>query len=1344
MNKRSAQPQNTPPSVPTIHPHEDFIRTQLPSWIKNAPSATLAELRQYLIHSNQSRHDIKEILNDLKSPEAFARPLVRAAIRKNFFELLKDENALLVREWKNTHLLGLIKTHDKTTEQTLLEAALQNFEASEAVDKGMEQGTGLYNVNATGKILTSASATGFAAVCRQLDVGGQYLEHIKEILEPPTKPGAKRTAAEVLGTFRWHERNCFGAALLIAHIRGELEPATYLQLCQLRRDATHPGLLCSHLTIKNVVLPNVLVIQRKRTDNQIILYTPQDPISPFRSHESMDDLHHSLAERLITPRYSAFFNRLVPQQHRDALLTVLPARTIFVSDRRRQFVRASLNEPVALASIQGNIFHAMAVQRITQIKNDARVVAVPTADADILSRQKRLQYYADLGKSALFFAASFVPIVGEVLLVVSAAQLTEIVYDGFAAWSRGDSNEALNDLLDVVDSVAMAAATAGVIKGASVTAKLVKVQVRNKGWRLWHSDLAAYRHPRTLPEGLPANTQGIHKHEEQHYLKLDDGVYAIQRVEQDPQWHLLHPTDPDAYSPPLLSNGVGGWRHAHETPKDWDNFKLIKRLGPDAAGIKPAAVEPILLLSGVDTKTLRQAHQDLLRPPPLLRDTVKRFNLDQEISDFSLDRAEGASVTPHSPFLQFHSVCSLPTWPESRTLSIIDEQQSVLLTHGRGPAEIRVSASRFRKGELLHALEAQMPQQEFNALLQPPYIEEFTKVENLAMTLHNQAQENRQRLFTWLTELSDKTKDPIQQDIRNVVPELPRSHLEEMVTVLSPEQRLRLTREKSLTPQQRWEASRYIENIRINRARENIYLDSVDNDEGLPLVLDTLTRLPGWPSSRRIEVRDQSPNGPLLGSNGSESADTHYLLIRQNGLYTPFDANGKLLHVPSDLFSALEHVLSDSELSTVLSRSGATQFKQAIRQTNVKQMGARPFAIRAKSSGVPVPDMTTQSLDPLFAAPTPPSGLTLRSDGLYQSKPYPDGFYRYYIQDKGQYFQVKRDSLGIQLIDARSPFRAYRPYIRKDPAGGWRLDETKGKLLGGTPSPLPIFTDVESSDEFKSATSSPGDESADDNLSPAPYTAEELSHMRSEKSFLHNQNYRRIYNRANNGRYPIRDTDGLPMRIRRMQSLGTSPTSGRTFSKDLVLPYIKWEGYENVARLYDEKLEVVTFTAAHQKLPEENVLIGQLAVVNKQPLKKGEIIGVYGGELVPLHVAEHRRDPYLIDITPIEQPSSSSAASPPPVRSHVVLSGDNVLSRMNTLFEYEEGIAVKQAAAGYNVECAYFNVYTQKGNQSLESMRLTAFFASEDIPANTELRWNYQYEDEGVRIMFGPTAEINA
>ena len=133
-----------------------------------------------------------------------------------------------------------------------------------------------------------------------------------------------------------------------------------------------------------------------------------------------------------------------------------------------------------LTACSADVFLSIAEHTIAQIKSDAQTLAALTANVDVLSRQKRLQGYIDAGKSLLFFAASFIPIVGEVLLVVSAAQLIDTIYEGFSAWSRGDSDEALNDLLDVADNLALAAATAGAIKTAGFTAGLIKVRVRTR------------------------------------------------------------------------------------------------------------------------------------------------------------------------------------------------------------------------------------------------------------------------------------------------------------------------------------------------------------------------------------------------------------------------------------------------------------------------------------------------------------------------------------------------------------------------------------------------------------------------------------------------------------------------------------------------------------------------------------------------------------------------------------------------------------------------------------------------------------------------------------------------
>lgn len=1319
MKTPAMKTQAMNPQAPALAAHHPFITQQLPAWLNQAPADLRQDFRDCLLASNQSRHAMKALLDELKSPQDFARPLLRDALTTQFFGLLEGENALLVREWKHHHLLGVIKNHAKTTRQTLLEAALQNFEASETVSGGMEAGTGLFNVSKNGEVLTQASPAEFAGMCRSLDLGGKYLDHLNEVLEPPSATVGARTAAQVADLLRNHERHAFGVALHIAYMKQQFTPREHLQLHTLQRSGRHMHIRCSHLSIDNVILPNVLVIQAGAIGIPFLLYTPEDPLLAFRRHTTLADLQHSLAERLLGISYPAFFRSLVPLQHRETLLKVQPAGT-HTADR------AHMDKTVSHALIQGDTFQAMATQRIAQFKSDAGTLAVPTAAADLLSRQKRLQSYLDLGKSLLFFAASFIPVVGQVMLAVSAAQLIGTVYDGFAAWSRGDSDEALNDLLDVVDNVALAAATAGAIKTVGFTAGLVKVQVRNRGWRLWNPDLTPYRQPMALPDALAADSQGVYQHEQQRYLKLDDQLHALEPTPDGKQWHLTHPTDPVAYSPALLNNTVGGWRSVHETPSSWDNLKLVKRLGPDAINITQPAVEPLLLLGGADRDTLIRAHEEMVRPPPLLRDTVKRFNLNQEIENFNIERAEGKSVTAHSPLIQFHLVCSLPEWPANRQLKIVDEQQIVVISHGTGTAETVVPASRFKNGELLHALESQLPQEEFNNLLPTPYIDYFSKVENLAVRLHEEVPRQKQRLFTLLHAPGEKPVTPTEKDLHALIPELPKSHLEEITTVLRPQERQQLQEQKRLPPEQQWEATQYLQAIRANRARESIYLNSVYSPESVQLMLSGMEQLAGWPGAHKIEVYDRSRSGVLLGSIGTARDASSHTLVRQGELYAAQDAQGENLHPPCDMFSAVEYTLPAPERTALLSQNNATSLKQAVQDSSLSLLARRPAyrasAVSGSGSG------SGRPLDPLFAEPVRPDGMSLHVEGVFKTAPLADGSYRYYIQNNGKYYRVKSDSLGWQLIDARSPFRAYKPYVHRNPEGDWEIDPAKGALLGGMyQSQVPLLIRMESSDEFESAQSSSDYESADESIVTPFYTPQEMSHMRTQRNYQHSHNYLRIYDRANNGRYPLRDLYGRPMRIKSLQTRSRSLTSNETFSSDLIKPYIQWEGYERVARLYEDKLEVTPFTAAHQKFAEESALIDQSTVITRKPIKKGEALGVYGGELIPHHVAAYRQDPYLLDIKPMP---------PPPAAPPLTLSGDNVLSRINTIFEYDAGRPVRQAATGYNVEAARFDVDTQVGNHSLDRVSLMALFASEDIPAATELRWNYQYNEATIRALF--------
>ncbi len=83
-----------------------------------------------------------------------------------------------------------------------------------------------------------------------------------------------------------------------------------------------------------------------------------------------------------------------------------------------------------------------------------------------------------------------------------------------------------------------------------------------------------------------------------------------------------------------------------------------------------------------------------------------------------------------------------------------------------------------------------------------------------------------------------------------------------------------------------------------------------------------------------------------------------------------------------------------------------------------------------------------------------------------------------------------------------------------------------------------------------------------------------------------------------------------------------------------------------------------------------------------------------------------------------------------------------MLSRINTIFEYEAGKPIKQASTGYNTEVANFDVdvidnnVTNPEQPALKRLQLTTVFATQDISAGTELRWNYGYSEEMIKDLF--------
>ncbi|WP_426204455.1 hypothetical protein [Pseudomonas sp. TWP3-1] len=260
-------------------------------------------------------------------------------------------------------------------------------------------------------------------------------------------------------------------------------------------------------------------------------------------------------------------------------------------------------------------------------------------------------------------------------------------------------------------------------------------------------------------------------------------------------------------------------------------------------------------------------------------------------------------------------------------------------------------------------------------------------------------------------------------------------------------------------------------------------------------------------------------------------------------------------------------------------------------------------------------------------------------------------------------------------------------------------------------------------------------ELASESMPIKPYTEQELAFMREETRYTFRDNQLGSYNRANNGKYPLRDTFGRPVRIRKLETIVTL-TTGEKYTSGPIKPYIKFEGFEDVARLYEEKLELRTFTEADVKVPGERGLIGQSMVVANRRINKGEALGLYGGTLSPVRLVRRQEQTFTMLAGSYVHYGPGNLIEEP-----VVIIGDNIISRLNSNFEYDaSGKPIRQSPDGYNVQTVGFKVEADMliGDRLVNRpYMLNALFATEDIPAGTELRWNYNYSDKEMKMIFG-------
>jgi hypothetical protein len=487
-------------------------------------------------------------------------------------------------------------------------------------------------------------------------------------------------------------------------------------------------------------------------------------------------------------------------------------------------------------------------------------------------------------------------------------------------------SEAADHLLSIAENLAQLAAFA---VGATVAGKVLAIRpsafveglkpvaLDDGRTRLWNPDLQPYEQTVLLTEGVP-DELGLRHQAGKTFLPLEGRNYEVAADTENDTYHVRHPLRPDAYRPHLNHNGAGAWAHEVERPMEWQGAQLFRRLGHSVAEFSDATARRILAVSGIDEAMLRRMHVHSQRPPALLDDTIRRFKLDQRIQLFKTQMAS----------------------PDPAVYAKADVQLQLQLLKTQ---KVELPEGRLRDGDVIETVLEVVPEREQKLLLglsaSPGDALPGRRVRTalLRNRMAGWAQEHRTSLFTSLEELFESGADQNTQQIRRIFPGLPKTIAQELWRHASAADRLQMQRLPGLPRSMAHEALVYLREVRLSRACEGLYLDSVAGPDTDILALHMLETLSGWSPEIRIEVRDSRFDGALLDSIGRPEAAVRKVLVRQQSQYQTHDSGGQHLHGLDDLYGSVMHALTDSQRQALgLPHVGqGAGLKQAVRRLSL-------------------------------------------------------------------------------------------------------------------------------------------------------------------------------------------------------------------------------------------------------------------------------------------------------------------------------------------------------------------------------------------------------------------------
>ena len=817
---------------------DSFIHKHSPEWIKGASAQDIALLQTLISGYKASREAVSTATEAMMPVHTFAERTYGEALKG----VLPAGHALGTLEWRDKVLQasGLTTPHANFTFQTRpgLLRLMQNFAAGSTP----LEGSGLY-APGTGQLL-SGGIDAFTARCRRLDAGAQYQALLKQYFA-----GNKALLID-------DARAGFRLAVHIALLRKQIDADVGVALnafalaSSVANDSgnlvAYPGLL----SMLGNTVHDALLIQLRGADDAdkgVVIYRPADPDGPLRWYASKLALEQAVCSQIRAPGY---------------LNTLL--ESVALGDRQTFWhtLQLRLKDTVPDLQVEGetggeNVFEHWVGSQLERATSDARLLLVPTAEADAKARRERLDDWVSLGWGAANLGGFFIPAVGALLLADLVKHVCAKVYEGVGDWAKGHDHEALEHLLNVAQTLAAAAVTTGTVVGAGAAVRrftrsafvdgMEVVSLDDGTLRLWHDDLSAYQSP---AENAVLDDNGLYSRDDKHWLRIDNRDYQLRQAKGG-RWRLVHPLRENAYGPVVQYNGERYWHLASEAPQSWtDAAMMLGRLWPQTTPLDLPRAQQVLQAAGSDVEELRGILVENRKLPANLRDTLRRFEADRRVEDFFKALEPDTTAQPEPQLLQW---CR-----QYPGIAEVDAEQV--------PAEIRARAPHLRQALFVH-------------LSSPAAVDD--KVAQVVM-----------RDFTGLPpDYAFELSGSVTADQRN--------HIELLGRLPLPVAQ----KARSLS-----------QLARLSRAQQGVMLRNAYTDESGELALQLLTRLDHWSLDRRLELRANSATGRLIAVLKPQArAATAIAIARSEGEFGLYDHRGVTLdhelEAPDDFFAAIAALL---------------------------------------------------------------------------------------------------------------------------------------------------------------------------------------------------------------------------------------------------------------------------------------------------------------------------------------------------------------------------------------------------------------------------------------------------